>query len=531
MIHAGLGLNLGTGLGLFNGATESFSPFLPAGDPSLLENVDFRNGLNSGILTGWTQRGTGHTYDSRGFRASAGGLRLENSSVSTALQSSGSIILEVERSGIAFNSPDKNPTHSGVNFTDLGLYNPGGGYPTPRTNDTDTPYLFYAHENVAFAEERILYMNTASTSASSFNWQDNRAGTVTLDRVADRVPSLLDPKYATVILTWSGTTETLIVDGLTVRRQTTSGTASNRLNRIELCGGGDVPSRWWGDYAIRRLQISTLSMAPTTSATKFAILADSFGVRATQRADVTVDTVAEFDARQSDLAIDATRLARINQTFGNGNWGWWLQSLAYLRNRRRQWFTIYNAGYSGRGWRSDVGLRFTANQRSAVIAHNPNVLICFGSVNDVNLGDVVDDGDIVADITGYLTPLIAGCSSLTKVVWFWTFFTPESYKTNDTAAQYAEALRQRNKFATLSLTTNNGSAQPVTVQFVNTWDLWAPGGTQPRNYAIGSHLSNGSPVPPSGSTRSAVADGDVHPTTEGMARIAEIVWPYIKDSL
>jgi lysophospholipase L1-like esterase len=265
-------------------------------------------------------------------------------------------------------------------------------------------------------------------------------------------------------------------------------------------------------------------MAPTTSSTKVAFLGDSFVQRATDRASVSSDTVAQFDAQQSDLAINATRLARINQGWGNGNWGWWLQSFAYLRNRQRKWFTIYNAGYSGRGWRSDVGTQFgTVGQRAAVIAHNPNVLVCFGSVNDVNLADTTED--IVADITTYLTPLIAGCTNLTRVFWFHTFFTPETYRTNNTAAHYTEVNRQIAKFNTLSLTVNNASAQPVTVQFIPTWAAWAPGGTGVARYGIGSHPNNAVV----GSVRTAVFDGDVHPTSEGSARMAEIVWPYLRN--
>lgn len=520
-MHVGLGNSLGIGLGVRNAAMANFSPFLPADDPSLLEDVDFRNGLNSGLLTGWTQRGTGHTYDSRGFHASAGGLRIEDGSLSTALASSGSIILEVERSGLVFNDADKDA----ADFEDLGLYNPGGSYPTPRTADTGTPYLWYSHENSAFAEERVLYMNTASTTVLSFNWRDDRAGTVTLDRLTDYVPAWLDPKYATVILTWSGAAEHLIVDGLVISTQTTSVQNNNRFNRIELCGGGDVASRWWGSYAVRRLQITTASLAPVTSSTKVALIGDSFVQRATDRASVAADTVEEFDSKQSDAAFGATRLARINQSWGNGNWGWWLQSLAYLRNRQRKWFTIYNAGYGGRGWRSDVGSQFTANQRTAVINHNPHVLIGFGSVNDVNLADTTED--IVTDIQDYLTTLIAGCSNLHTVLWFHTFFTPETYKTNDTAAHYAEVARQIALFNNLSLTTNNAAAQPVTVRFIPTWGLWAPSGTQPARYGIGSHPSNAVV----GSVRTSTDNGDVHPTSEGMARIAEIVWPYLKGLL
>jgi lysophospholipase L1-like esterase len=516
-MHVGLGLNLGVGLGVGNAAVDVFSPFLPAGDSTLLENVDFRNGLNSGILTGWTQRGTGHTYDTRGFHTATGGLRLESDSLSTALQSSGSIIIEVERSALVYNDASKDA----ADFEDLGLYNPGGGYPTPRTATSNTPFLFYSNERTGFTEERILYLNLSAT-ATTFAWTDDRAGAVSMDRVADYVPSFLDPQYATVILTWSGTTEYLIVDGLVLSSQTTSGTSADRLKRIELCGGGDVASRWWGDYAIRRLQISTMSMAPTTSSTKVAFLGDSFVQRATDRASVSSDTVAQFDAQQSDLAINATRLARINQGWGNGNWGWWLQSFAYLRNRQRKWFTIYNAGYSGRGWRSDVGTQFgTVGQRAAVIAHNPNVLVCFGSVNDVNLADTTED--IVADITTYLTPLIAGCTNLTRVFWFHTFFTPETYRTNNTAAHYTEVNRQIAKFNTLSLTVNNASAQPVTVQFIPTWAAWAPGGTGVARYGIGSHPDNSTAT-----KRTASVDGDVHPTSEGSARMAEIVWPYLR---
>lgn len=498
----------------------TFSPFLPAGNATLLEDVDFRNGLNSGILTGWTQRGTGHTYDSRGFHTSAGGLRIEDGSLSTALASSGSIILEVERSGIAFNDADKDA----ADFEDLGLYNPGGGYPTPRTADTGTPYLFYSHENSAFAEERILWMNTASATSASFNWTDDRASTLTMARVADLVPSFLDPKYATVILTWDGATEYLIIDGLVIGTQTTSVQNSNRFNRIELCGGGDVASRWWGDYAVRRLQITTASLAPVTSSTKVALIGDSFVQRATNRANHAGESgpgsQAQYDAAQTDLVINAARLARINGEWGNGNFGWWLQSLAYLRNRQRKWFTIYNAGNSGNGWRSDLN-QFDAGQQDALIAHNPHVLACFGSVNDVNLADTTED--IVADIQAYLTTIIAGCSNLHTVLWFHTFFQPETYATNNTAAHYAEVARQIAKFNTLALTTNNASAVPVTVRFIPTWALWAPGGSQPAGYGIGSHASNGTAT-----ARTTTVDGDVHPTSEGMARIAEIVWPYLK---
>jgi lysophospholipase L1-like esterase len=518
-----LGLSHGVAGALGSGGASAglMSALVAGDDPDLLLDVDLRLGAPSG----WTQYGT-PVYDPvlgfipNGLRAIQYGTFPHNAAMAAA----GAIVMEVQRSGIAYDDATRNPG----TFADL-----EGNTDTT----TATPSLLWTGND--FSTERWLYVNQNATT-QTLVWLDDRdaaGGAIQLTRIADKVPAPIDPDWATVILTWSGTTEYLIIDGLVIEANTTT-SATARMGTVTIGGRGNgTPSVMWRNGAIRRVQFVGRSLAPVTSALRIGLIGDSFVVGATTRNSTWepgVGTEAQIDAVQTDLEFNAARTARINAEFGNGYWGWWLQSLAYQHRRERVWFKMYNAGDAGNGWRGDLGgsHKFGTGAQDALANWDdvgPDVIIAFGSVNDLNLGDTTHT--LAADIESYLEALAAKCTSLQRIIWFDTFFTPESYQTNNTAAAYAEAAAQRAAFATLNPTLVNGSAQPVEFVRVETWPLWAPDGTQPLEYAIGSHPNNDRAVttPDANDTkRTATIDGDVHPTSEGYKRIAEIVWPYLR---
>jgi lysophospholipase L1-like esterase len=439
------------------------------------------------------------------------------------MESAGAIIVEVQRSAIAYDDATKDS----ASFQDLAGTTDASG---------DTSLVWTGNAASPFTTERWVYFQRTAT-ANTLVWNDDLAGAnITQARFSDKVPSLLDPVWATVILTWSGTEEWLIVDGVPVGKRTS--TPSTRTQRICIAGRGNgaTPTPYFRGGNIRRVQFVKRSLAPTQSAAKIAFMGDSFVQRAMDRASGwaepgTAGNVAVIDAVQNGLAIDGNGTpwsTRLNQVWGNGNWGWWLQALLYLS--KGKWFRVYNAADPGNGYRTDLspfGV-FSAAAIAAWDSATVETVVIFGSVNDIDVTPTtLPPTSMTTDIKNYIETLATFCPNLQRIIWFDTFFTPESYKTNDTANRYAQVAAHIDRLNALAPNPLAGGVTPVQFIRVRTNDLWFSGGAQPRNYAIGSHPNNAVV----GTARTAVADGDVHPTAEGMAKIADIVWPYLKDIL
>jgi hypothetical protein len=486
-----------------------FAVFAPPGDPSIADDWDLRAGLPAG----WTQIGSGNVFDQRGYySAGAGGIQINGYSKSAALEGEGSLIVEVERAAMLYDGASRS---SGTFLDMVGPTGTLGARCILSTRSASGDYN----------KERRLYLNSPNATTNELRWTDDLGGgDVTMARASHLLQDFLDPTYCTIVLTWAGTTEWVIVDGLPWRSRTVTARGSDHLNTINL--GSLGASTYLGNTAIRRLQVLNRSLAPVVSTTRVGLLGDSFVVRGTNRTagawePGAATTAAQLDGVQNATSLSSARGDAIAGTWGNSEWMWQVQAAAYLRRRSRKAFGVYNAGDAGNGWRSDLN-PFGAGPRLALQAYDPHVILAFGSVNDVQLADAADSG-MVSDIATALQTLAAGCTSLQRIIWFDPFFMPEAYATNNTAAHYAEVANQRTLLAGLAPNLVNAGSQKVAFERVATWGEWAPAGTVPLDYAIGSHPSNPWPTHLYTTKRGASTDGDVHPTAAGSRAIARIV--------
>ena len=104
--------------------------------------------------------------------------------------------------------------------------------------------------------------------------------------------------------------------------------------------------------------------------------------------------------------------------------------------------------------------------------------------------------------------------------------TPETYQSEDIEEAYTEADRLYVSSAAINgYETTNGKGETVVVNFIDSRKQWYVDNRQPKDLAIGSHTQNNTV-----SAQGPGDTGDVHPSGQGMAKIAEILKPYwLKD--
>ncbi|MCW8935481.1 MAG: hypothetical protein OQK98_12210 [Gammaproteobacteria bacterium] len=424
----------------------------------------------------------------------------ENSSISTtsALTSrEGSIYFEVERLGI---SVDENDIPTGF------IQSQG------RSNSTTSNYLFSTTDS---SNGFIRVFRMPGDLASGQMRLNIKAGGGAIQNIDFYINSQRDfgltddeYKFARFTITWKGRLVTVFVDNI----PTVSTVLDNEFGETPFNGviiGNQAPRSQgsFGDYFIRRLQISQKHSFLASSSMKISFFGDSY-----MKAFVDSNDYSTFN----DISILSDGLGRAGYKSG-------LFSLLKKISSKHKFLLSNILGEAstanGHGFCTDPGfMPFDATEFDKIIAYDPEILITAGSINDVSINSPATN--IFSDTKNALDTLIDGCSSLKEIHFFGQFpgFKGASITNNQTNIEEAKRIYKLQK-ALDGYQRNNAKGTQVTVFFHETYDLWG-GDTYDTELTTGS--ATGNLVTP---------NADIHPSSLGHIKMAEIMYRYLEDRI
>lgn len=484
-------------------ARRNFPPFA-AGDADTIMDLDLTSSNGStpaGVAThGFTVRGT-PTFDSSGMLTASGHLYhlAFKPSDRPALAVKGTIMIECERAGLTLDQSQV------TYFADSS----GQGTLAAQT------FLIHHRDTTNAYGVNIGHLSGATASFRMDGKSNNVAFGVSQQYLSRHVPNEQDSIWAKIIYTWDKTKLYQFIDGHLVYVATLSAPFAESAWTYFAVGGysGAVDTNRFGNFHIRKVQISKKFSGPTMLPLRIGVYGDSFVKGCDASGTPAGDTVAQINAAQTGL--DVTNITDMSNTFGQSYWMLLLQAIAW--EQLGVYVPYYNGGKSGVGYATQT-TQIPAAYADAVNAYRPEILIVFGSVNDINA--VTPVTGLVEGIKADLDALIDGNTALRKILFFETIggFLPPNIP-NGVAATRTEHNRL------ISLMRAGGiDGYRGLVQYIRTYDSWG-GDNYPPEYTIGASPLNLT------STGPASAGDDVHPTPRGREKIAAIVWPYLKSAI
>jgi len=494
---------------------RNFPPFA-SGDSSLLLNLYPVITAANVAAASLTVSGSGSSFDPElGFKTGASGYLLNSNWLPAQDGASGTIYLELEREGFARD----------VSFS--------------------SGAVFYDSEGLAaatvagLAERWILSIVQTSPSTNMLRVGPNSSSLMSVQHyhggvdgnanamctAHSRAPDYADQRFSEVVLTWAKGILYCYVDGLPSYTRSLLGTWGVGFFKNLAIGRYVFSGSTFQDYYIRSCQISTKFCQPVTSGPKVALYGDSFVVSGDLRAAAGADTVAGINAvQESRTALEMAGSGNFSSIRGQCNW--WHLLVGKLWKECGFVPPTYNAAKSGCGWHSS-GAPVPTAYTDALNAFRPEVIVAFGSVNDVPYDAA---STLVADVRAKLDAFANGNSALRRII----YVEPISWEastagpTNAGIPQGTWETRYQNQRSALEagITGYLAGTRSVPVTYVSTYDeFYNTAGVDVNACFIGSAPTN--------TTTSAdgQASQDAHPTATGHARIASILWPYLRDSL
>lgn len=469
--------------------------------PKLLADVEsqalFDLDLTAGaaaLPSGWAVIGTGATWDDElGFNGgTAAYIRTDNFSARDALlaANSGYFYIEFEREAMCTD----NTYSSGSTF-----------YDSDGNTDTAAEKSLLWTDDGAGSGVLRFYRNAANYQ---FVFLDGASSKFNANLISRR-SAKHDSKMGYLLVTWSGTSAAIIIDG-NVMKTFELAAAVTALKRVYI--GAYAGSKFLGAYHVRRIMCGTQYLYPQNHSVRVAVLGDSFIVAGSDRsepADTDSTTIAELDSLQSSTEIGATMFGKLDNYRGQAPFVFQLQANVF--NRYGKFLQVYNAGNSGNGWRTDVdaGLQIKIAYKSAAAAFNPQVVLMFGSVND--LPNSADTFDLEADLKSHIDDLLAASNTIKRIYLVQTFGWYNATHANaDSAAWLANYALYVDQMSRVDGYRNKVVYVP---------NLW--GAAPDESYLLGSHPDN--------STTSA--DTDFHPSATGHTKIADTITALLDERL
>ena len=224
------------------------------------------------LNAGFAENGTGFIYDSvKGVKCTAGTIENTNS-FSSLMAAQGSIYLEIERAGTAMDEAQN------------------AGVFIQSTGDTSfgQRYILQCNDTVNNDEIRLYWETNGN-----MNWVIKSGGVTSTSGIAlnSNGSASIDSDFARVILTWSGTTFRILVDGIIVLETVlTNAVNATMLSKIKFGGRGGVTSPF--QYFIKRIQLSDKLFTPVFEQQKLVMFGDSFAQAFFNNKDTS--TLAEY---------------------------------------------------------------------------------------------------------------------------------------------------------------------------------------------------------------------------------------------
>lgn len=485
-------------------ARADVAPFA-AGDADILHDITFSDYANASAFTtanpDFAVNGANVVWASDGIQVGAtSSVSTTAAAIETALLAAGegTFYFEVERQAITTNEGDV-----AGNFIQSSAR---GGVQT-----TTTDYLIGTTSGTTNYIKLYRMAGTTGSGAFRLNVRANGGTAQNIDFFinSQRDFGMTDDEYtyARIMVTWKGRTVTVILDGLPVVTTTLDNDfAATAFNRITVGNQALTSAGHFGPYSIRRLQISKRQSLLVANPTRIAFLGDSFMLAFNDSSDYT---------KLSDLTQLCNGTGRAGYKSGLHSL---LRAFSADHNMVLTSVKAATSCENGSGFSSSGGNQIDATQWNAVINHNPEILITAGSTNDINTSSPAPD--IYGDTKTILDTIIDGCGALREIHFFGQFPGYKGSTTTNNSANIAEYKRLYNLQKPLNgYTRANKAGETCKVYFHETYDLW--GGD---DYSV--ELSQGSAT---GNTISANAD--IHPSSLGHIKMAEIMYHYLEGYL
>lgn len=464
---------------------------LAAGDSRILLDATLTSSA-AATGAGFSLVGTGHDFNSDGFNGNGTGtLRIQNWAQQAQMAPQGTIYLQVERVALTLDESD----NGGIFVDSVGTVNQGS-----------TRCLLNAYNDADTYSRSIFY--NGSTDSGNLNFTNKANSTSDRWRLprynSHAVPTYQDSRFAEIVWTWSGTDYWFYVDGHPLKYGVSAAapTATEWDNiLIGSCGSVSNPL---GTFRIKRVQIDKVYVPPVMLPLKVGIYGDSFGALGIQLPFQASTTVAQLDAAQTSVDLPS-RYNHYLRTNAQTSWMHGLQALAW--QNLGVYFPAYCGAMSGGGYEKTP---IEANYRTALNNFGPELIIANASVNDINAASPTTN--IVANTKTMFDALIDGNTSLRKILFF------VGFNGHRVATQDAAWLADYKRVSALLIAGMDNYRGKV--QVVDVYEAWG-GDNYPLTQTIGTSPTNAT----------ATFGTDQHPSPSGLAKMTEIMWPYVRDFL
>lgn len=470
-------------------ARRNFPPFA-SGDAAVKLDATLTSSA-ARVAAGFVEEGTGIVYDSNGFNGKGtGNLRMNAWAGAAAVAPQGTLYIQVERAAVSWS----NANNAGYD----NLFHDSTG-----TDSGAERYVFTNYNGAQTNLDQIFYFNG---SPDAFRMNVVTGGTSQITDIttfnSHAIPTYQDSRYMTIVLTWQDKTWWWYVDGHLIK----TGTASAAKSSTDFDGfrvGSQGTSKRLGDFYIKRIQISTYYCPPVMVPLRVAGYGDSFMLASIEGTVPGADTVAAINTSQIATTMVSPNFGRSR---GQASFMHGIRALAWTE--LGAYFPYYISAKQGTGYEKSAT---PSAYRDAVNAYRPELLICMQSINDVDASTPATD--IVGNTKTMLDAMIDGNPALRKIL----FITGISGHQDPTKAAIVGWKREYNRLRLLldaGLSNYRGK-----VQVIDAYEAW--GGDDYSFYqTIGSSPDN-----------AVTAGNDPHPSATGHQKIAEMLWPYMRDFL
>jgi len=454
-----------------------------ASDPDLLEDISFGDYATTAEFTTanteWSVVGS-PTWSTDGVKVTAAGSVIKMASTPTWLASlitaeEGTIYMECERAGLTVDESD---------ISTKFLQSSG------RVNATDGAYLMAMYFNRWDTKAHFFRGTKVQAGACFTNLDDPTAAEQNLETYMNSQPkakmTTAESDIATVAVTWKGLTVQTLIDGLPVNTTTLGEIFGAAVFGLFAIGNDDVSAtRMFGDYNIKRLQVTKRHSLLVANPMRLAFIGDSFMKAYTDSVDIT---------QLSDIGL------LYDGTGGAGTHAGLAEFIRLFAVNHNFVLTGIRAGIACEnqsGWATDFPNTIDSTQTDHIIAYDPEILITAGSINDVNT--VAPAVDIYTDTKTILDTLIDGCRSLREVHFFEQFAGHQG-----SLAQGADHIAEYKRLSALQSALNgyqrsNAAGETCTVFFHETYDAWG-GDDYDVNLSGAANVVNVSSISGNGTT-------------------------------